>query len=58
MDDIFDDNCHNMCIERGCNNKHTQFTMVTMNKMKLFLAFCDDHADEFVKNDRARRMEE
>jgi hypothetical protein len=44
-------NCEGMCIHIFCSKKYTQFFNKNINKIPVQLCFCDEHAEEFMKNE-------
>jgi len=47
MQPILRDNCRGLCQEEYCSSKHTQFCNATINKMRLHIALCDKHSEQF-----------
>ena len=47
MEDITNNNCEGMCVEKTCNEKHTKMTHQVIQGIKLILTFCERHSEQF-----------
>lgn len=51
MEKIQNYNCEGLCVEENCDEKYTHFCKKKVNGIKVILAFCRKHAEEFEENE-------
>ncbi len=57
MERIQNDNCRGMCAEHICSERYTHFCNLTLNGLKLHIALCEKHAEQFEKNGWKKTVE-
>ena len=44
MQDIVNHNCQGLCASEFCDNPEEQFEIIEYNKLRVFVALCNEHA--------------